>query len=173
MPHVAGALGFDFGSPSEVVLAKDWRRLEESPYETVLFHYDFTRRPFREKRAHRDGALRILSRAGRLSFLTLWAPPHEVDRRYRRKLRQVLVHYLSRFQIRRAWHAFHDMRSRLPFVSNRDAMWELYVTWFGFTSTFSLTPHWILRSDGAVENPCLLSGTQVSPFWEDTPGSST
>ncbi|HET6618195.1 MAG TPA: hypothetical protein VFH69_10330 [Gemmatimonadota bacterium] len=173
MPLVAEALGLYPGSSCEFIVAKDWRRIEESTSDTVLLHYDFTRPPFREGRTNRDGALRTLSRARSLCFLTLWAPPAEVDRRFRRKIRRDVGGHLNSFQLRLAWRAFIEMRRRLPFVARMDLMWGLYVKWFEFASAFASSPHWIIRSDAPDPRPTLLPTTMTSPFWEVSVGSAT
>jgi hypothetical protein len=172
MPHVAEAIGLTLRSPCELIQAKNWHRFEESTCETVLFHYDFTRPPFREKRAGRDGALTVLARARGLRFLTLWAAPADVDRRFRRKTRSVVGGHINRFEIRLAWRAFREMRRKRPFVARRDLMWDSYLRWFEFTSTFGPCPHWILRSDRADDGPTPLTGTKPAPFWDALPSGS-
>lgn len=143
MPRLAAALGMD---PKEysLVRASEWRRLTQTSCKAVLLHYDLTRKPFLVH-GTMDGALGVLNGAQTVSFLTLWAPPEELARRFDSEFRAGIAADLRRLQIRRARRTFHNYRVRRPVFKTPDLMWGLYERWFDFTRRFDRSLHWVMR----------------------------
>jgi hypothetical protein len=167
MPRLSEALGLREAPPYTLVHADDWSNLEKAPCESVLLHYDLTRKPFWAREEERDKALEILDQARSITFLTLWELPEELRGRFLDRSKRRVVGNLKSLRVRRAWKETRWYLRKRSFFTRSDQMWQLYRQWFDFTSKFSDSQHWVLRSTVIDDAPMLLPAMWREPFWDN------
>jgi hypothetical protein len=165
MADVARKIGMQSGRAYKLFHATESERLEYEECDAVLLHYELTRKEFITL-GEKDEALASLSRASRVSFLTLWEAPEEVERRLYVKVRRLIAMELRSLRIRRAWRVLRRFRLRKRFFSDPAQMWELYLQWFDFTATFTQSPHWVLRPSRGSGSLSRLSPPHTAPLWQ-------